>query len=102
MLPTLLIAFHQSSPNQTQLHLLSYKLLLSFKNGLQCPWQLTLWHHVVNSSRQAISFFTRVPFILMVKSASSTLMSLYQCVSFGPARRYRFPFLEDKPAIHQA
>jgi hypothetical protein len=29
-------------------------------------------------------------------------MSLYQCVSFGPARRYRFPFLEDKPAIHQA
>jgi hypothetical protein len=72
--------------NQTQSTYWATNYFFSQQNGLQCPWQLTLWHHVVNSSRQAGDF--QVPILIGEKRLSSTLMSLYQCVSFGPARQY--------------
>jgi hypothetical protein len=61
---------------------------VSQQNGLQCPWQLTLWHHVVNSSVTGRRFSHGCLILIVKKRLSSTLMSLYQCVSFGPARRY--------------
>jgi hypothetical protein len=73
------------------------------KRKLQCPWQLTLWHHVVDSSvtgrrfsHGCLHFDGEKALVIDIDVTVSVRLILDQQDDIS------LPFLEDKPAIHQA